>query len=189
MRIFHALLGIVLFLALLAGCLFLLAKALSGDDWGAWLELLKARAVEAVIVATAVLLVTVLYLLSGVPVREKEKYLAYDGEGGSVSISLKAVEDLVSRLAGEFAAVVSLEPDVRPREQGLDVDVDVKVRAGSPIPELCKMLQARVKEVITQKAGIATVREVRVRVTGLASDAPAPAARGPEVRPGPAVRT
>jgi uncharacterized alkaline shock family protein YloU len=112
----------------------------------------------------AALFLALIYALSGFRSPERVQYLAYDIEGGAVSISLRAIEDLIARLADEFAAVVSLHPRIRAVNGAVDVQLDVKVKAGAKIPELCKMLQDRTKDSISANVGISDVKEVRVRV-------------------------
>lgn len=165
MKAFHVLLGLLLFVALMGLGLFVLSSAFQGAEaWALLLDELKARQVEVVFVSMGLTLLVLLFALTGLKLPEKQRYLAYDIEGGNVSVSLKAVQDFLARLAGEFAAVQVLEPSVRARPGGVDVQLDVKVKAGAQIPELCRMLQERSRVVLREKVGLSEVGEVRVRV-------------------------
>ena len=165
MKVFHILLGLLLFVVLMAAGLGLLSIAFQGDSaWSTTVQELAARRVECILAALGLVLAVVLYALTALRLPETSQYLAYDIEGGTVSISLKAVENFVGRLAGEFAAVDELEPALRARNGALDVQLDVKVKAGAQIPELCRMLQERARAIIREKVGISEVQVVRVRV-------------------------
>lgn len=166
MKTIHIITGLLLFLVIFGFSLFLISIALQGDPlWSHYLELVRSRKLEAVFIGMGLLFTLVIYGLSAFKPAEKIQYLAYDIEGGgSVSISLLAVQDFVAKLADEFAAVVSLNPALKAVNGGLDVQLDVKVKAGSQIPELCRMLQDRTRECIKEKVGISDIREVRVRV-------------------------
>lgn len=179
MKAFHALLGTLLFVALMASGLFLLSTALQGSDaWGLLLDELKRRHVEGIFACVGLVLLVLLFALTAFRLPEKERYLAYDIEGSTVSISLKAVQDFLSRLAGEFAAVERLEPTLRMRQGAVDVQLDVKIRSGAQIPELCRMLQERARATLREKVGLSDVREVRVRVQEIVG------ATGGETQPG-----
>jgi uncharacterized alkaline shock family protein YloU len=75
-----------------------------------------------------------------------------------------------------------LEPDLKPVNGGVDVQLDVKVKAGAQIPELCRMLQDRTRECIKQNVGLSEVREVRVRVQEIVVGSPAADTVSPESR-------
>ena len=165
MKSLHILLGVVLFLVLLASGLGLLSMAFQGDE--AWKQLvseLEGRRVEAILISIGLVLTVLLYALTAIRMPESSQYLAYDIEGGTVSISLKAVENFLARMSDEFAAVESLEPTLKAGKGNLQVQLDVKVKAGAQIPELCRMLQERARATIRDKVGISDVQEVRVRV-------------------------
>jgi uncharacterized alkaline shock family protein YloU len=184
MKIFHVLLGVLLFLVLLAAGLGVLSMAFQGEE--AWQQLVReldGRRVEAILIGIGLVFAVLLYALTALRLPDKAQYLAYDIEGGTVSISLKAVENFVSQLANEFAAVDSLEPTLRARNGTLDVQLDVKVKAGAQIPELCRMLQERARSTIREKVGISEVREVRVRVQEITGTIASGETQPGEIRP------
>ena len=166
MKLLHMLTNLLIGLAVFAGACFILYTAFqSGAAWETWLDRVKGCRFEVLFIAFAALLLVLLHLLSSLRVPERVQYLAYDIEGGgAVSISLKAIQEFVAKIADEFAAVVSLDPKLKAVNGAIDVQLDVKVKSGSQIPELCRMLQDRVRESIKQQVGISDIREVRVRV-------------------------
>lgn len=179
MKIFHYIIGAVLFVALLAGAALVLAFAFQGaDTWTAILDEAKHYAMEAAFGALLIALLTILFLLTSFRLPEKSQYIAYDIEGSSVSINLKAVQEFLARLAGEFAAVDELNPALRAHNGIVDVQLDVKVRAGAQIPELCRMLQERARATLRDKVGLSDVREVSVRVQEIVGPATAETAPG-----------
>ena len=185
MKTLHFLIGTVLFLILVAAGLGTLSMAFQGDE--AWKQLLlelEGRRVEAILVGLGLVVMVLLYALTALRMPDASQYLAYDIEGGTVSISLKAVENFLGRLAGEFAAIDHLEPTLKARNGALDVQLDVKVKAGSQIPELCRMLQDRARSTIREKVGISEVQAVRVRVQEITgSTAPGGETLAGDVRP------
>jgi uncharacterized alkaline shock family protein YloU len=166
MKTFHLIIGAVLFLTLAAGSVLLLNGALRGDEeWNAWVDMwVKSNHMYSAMGAGIIILLILLYVLTGLNVPGKVQYLAYDNEGGAVSISLKAVEGFLARLSSDFAAVAALQPKLRLIVNQVDVQLDIKVKAGAQIPELCKMLQEAARTTLREKVGITDIREVRVRV-------------------------
>jgi len=184
MKALHYLLGTLLFLAAMAAGLGLLAMAFQGEDtWRQLLVELEGRRVEAILISVGLVLAVLLFALTALRLPDKSQYLAYDIEGGTVSISLKAVENFLARLADEFAALESLEPELRARNGALEVQMDVKIKAGAQIPELCRMLQERARATIREKVGISDVRDVRVRVQEITSGTPSTETSSGDVRP------
>lgn len=166
MKTFHLIIGAILFLALASGSVLLLAGAFrGGDEWNVWVDMwIKSNHLPAATGAGVIIMLILLYVLTGLNVPGKIQYLAYDSEGGAVSISLKAVEGFLARIANDFAAVVALQPKLRLIVNQVDVQLDIKVKAGAQIPELCKMLQEAARTTLREKVGITDIREVRVRV-------------------------
>ena len=166
MKAIHVITALILTLIVLSAGLFVIATAWKGAaTWEQTLDFLKSMRIQASLVMLGVLLLLAVYAISAIKMPERVQYLAYDLEGGgAVSISLKAVQDFLSKIADEFAAVVSLHPTLKAVNGAVDVQLDVKVKSGAQIPELCRMLQDRVRESIKQHVGISDVKEVRVRV-------------------------
>jgi hypothetical protein len=165
MKILHVLTGLVLLGVLSCGALFAMYTVFQDPAaWPVWMQSLAGVRLQLIMVALSLLFLLVIYILTGIRSPGRVQYLAYDIEGGAVSISLKAIQDLVARLADEFAAIVSLQPTIRAANAAVEVQLDVKVKAGTKIPELCKMLQERTKETILQNVGISDVQDIRVRI-------------------------
>ena len=165
MKIIRTLAGFILFAALIAGSLFALYHLFQpGETWNQLLELAKTKKLEAIIGALAVIFLSLVFILTGIRLPQKEQYLAYDIDGGSVSISLKAIEDFLAKLVDEFAAIISLQPTIKPVGGAISVQLDVRVKSGAHIPELCRMLQDRARESIKQNVGFSDIRDIRVRV-------------------------
>jgi hypothetical protein len=169
MKFLHVLFGLVLFLALAAGCAWVVHNAMFVEWWHEALRDLAGRNLLALNGAAALLLLVALYLLTGIRRRAAaEEFVTFESEGGSVSISMTAIRDCIARLREEFAAVLELRPSLRGAGGTLDVELDVRVRSGTQIPELCKLLQDRVRENMKENLGLPDVRSIRVRVREIA---------------------
>lgn len=118
-------------------------------------------------------LLALLYLVTLTRRRPKAKFISFDSDDGSVSISVNAVRDFIRKLGDEFSAVLSMEPKIRAEKDLISIDLDVKIQAGTRIPELSQILQNRVRESIRNGLGISEVREIKVRVQEIVGAPPA----------------
>lgn len=166
MRFLHFLIGTVLFIGLIAAGGFIGNVALEVEMWNQWVVgPLAAYRLETLCAAAGTLILIVLFLLTGVRRHKAEPVVSFENEGGSVTVSIKALQDYLVKLGGEFAAVLDLRPRVRAGAGGaMDIELDIKVRSGTQLPELSRLLQTRVRESITGDLGLLEVKNVRVNV-------------------------
>ncbi|MBU1858263.1 MAG: hypothetical protein KKC28_14895, partial [Verrucomicrobia bacterium] len=120
-----------------------------------------------------------LYWLTGIPVKE-ERFLTFENEGGAISISVKAINDFLAKLADEFAGIIRLRADVTASRDGrIEVRLDVSVKAGTKVQQLSQVLQQRVRESMRENLGITEIHTIKVNVSSIvaaekpASDRPA----------------
>ena len=176
MRAIHFLLGLLLFLGIAAAGLVLIVSP-------AYPECLKlavgfgASLPPWVRVVAGVLVLGYLfiYLLSGVAWRRRRTFITFENENGTVSVNTEAVQRYLDTLKNEFAAVVWQKSHLRVVRGALDVGLVLGVRDGTQIPELCKLMQARVRELLEEHLGTCDLHGVSVEVNEIRSRKPAPA--------------
>lgn len=165
-RFIHILSGLVIWLLFAAmGGALIYANGLHVEEGLLGAFYLRERWLEALGLGGMMIFLLMLYLITFAPRRAKTRYISYDsGVDGSVSISDNAVRDYIRKLSGEFGMVVSINPVIRNEKEGISIDLNVELVAGSRIPELSQALQSRVRESLRDGLGIADVREIKVRV-------------------------
>jgi len=167
----HRLLGVLLGVLLTVALFRILLPALQGGDiWTGYLDEIKSRRPAVIAWLLLVLLGLVAYVLTALRLTTRPKYLAYDTQYGNISISLRALQDFLSHLKKEFPSLLSLVPKVAALNEGLDVTLEIKVRAGAPIPEISRMLQERARMLIEQKIGIADIRSIEIKVEEIVNE-------------------
>lgn len=168
MKILHGLIKSVLSVGLLILGFFLLANVI-GAHTPVGDFLIRDRLGQALVGISAILLV-LLYWLTALPLKE-EQFLTFENEGGAVSISVKAINDFLAKLANEFAGVSRLRPQVTATRDGrVEVRLDVSVKAGTKVQQLSQILQQRVRESMRDNLGIAEIHSVRVNVSAIATE-------------------
>jgi hypothetical protein len=169
-KVLHRLAGILVFLILL---FISITMFLSISHSGEWISIVTPGGLNkltALMTAIGILCIAILYGLTGIAGKDKEKFLSFDTEGGVLSISTIAISDYISKLEGEFPAIVRMKPHVVPGRNTIDIVVNIKIKAGPDIHETCAVLQRRVRDSITTGLGIKDVRNVDIVVKEIVAE-------------------
>ena len=86
-----------------------------------------------------------------------------------MSVSTEAVQDYLDALKNEFAAVVWQKSHLQVHRGALEVGLELGVKDGTRIPELCKLMQARVRELLEEHLGTCDLAGVSVEVNEIQS--------------------
>jgi hypothetical protein len=172
MKFLRFIVGFVLLVVLAAGAVYLVNATLTRESWEQAIGVIRTSRLRALVGVSVFLILVVLYILTGLRRCKGEQFITFDTEGGSVSISMKAIRDFLARVGDEFAAVLSLEPAIRAAGGSVEVDLNLRVKAGTQIPELSKMLQERIRETIKDNLGLTDVRAIRISVREIVTSAP-----------------
>ena len=178
MKAIHFLLGLILYAAIAAAGLVLMAstqypnvvRIAAGAASG-----LPGWARVAVGVGVVVYLFAC--LLTGLRSR-KGSFITFENANGTVSVSTVAVQNYLNCLKSEFAAVVWLKSHLRAARGALEVGLVLGVKDGTQIPELCKLMQTRVRELLEEHLGTCDLSGVSVEVNEIRSRKQ-PAPEGP----------
>ena len=108
------------------------------------------------------------YLLTGLQ-WQKGSFITFENENGTVSVNTDAVQEYLNSLKSEFAAVVWLKSHLRVVRGALQVGLVLGVRDGTQIPEMCKLMQTRVRELLEEHLGTCDLGGVSVEVNEIRS--------------------
>lgn len=111
--------------------------------------------------------------------REKDAFINFHSEDGSVGIGTKAICDFIERIGKEFAAIKSIDSKLIQKKDFVDIALSVKVLSGNKIPELSQMLQQRVRDGVRESLGLEEIRHITIKVQEIVGD-PAPPSAEPE---------
>ena len=167
MKWLHNGIGAVTWTGLVMGGIALLLCGVVAD--GAWsgrlLEALGgAKPWHWMAAGIVVLLWVGLWGLSWALGRRRREFITFENENGRVTVDTEAVRAYLGGLKGEFAAVVWLKSQVRVHRGALAVGLVAGVKEGTQIPETCRMLQARTKEVLAEHLGTCDLAGVAVEI-------------------------
>ncbi|MCK8825449.1 alkaline shock response membrane anchor protein AmaP [Fuchsiella alkaliacetigena] len=92
--------------------------------------------------------------------------IVQQGSLGQISISLKAIDSLVTQVISQTAGVKLLESKLEAVEEGLQVFLEVSVNPGLDIPQLTEELQTEIKDYLHRTTGVAVI-EVKLLVRNI----------------------
>lgn len=170
MSILHRIVRVLVLVALAMAGIALMTASFDPGGWGAETVIVGVRNGLIFPIGLAMLLLVVLFLLTGMRRKRRARFLTVENENGRVSISTDAIAEYVGRLAEEFPGIVKMRPRVVPARHTVDIVVGVKVKAGPQIHEICQLLQSRIRESMTDGLGISEVRRVEVNVSGIVAE-------------------
>jgi len=117
-----------------------------------------------------VFVVGLLWMLGEDGVARRNRFLAFRNEGGAVNISTAAISEYLAKLAPSFPSIVQMQAEVQPVRRKIDIVVDIRIKAGPQLHEICEVLQKRVRESMETGLGIKDVRHVIVRVKEISGE-------------------
>lgn len=172
MRIIHCLLGVLIFLLVTIGIFAVYGLWGWEASWDGLVLFLYDQRYVSIGGAVASLLLFMLFGLTKSRPKSDADYISYAADGGAVSISVKAVKEFIQKIGDEFAAILAIHPSLTVRGSGnLDIAIDVRVKAGTHVPELCTLLQDRVRESLRDSLGLASVKSIKVKVREIVGNA------------------
>ncbi len=170
MKVIHFLLGLALYTAIVVVGLALVVSMQYPD----FIQIAQGAvhglpAWMRVAAGVGVLIYVFVYLLTGLSRKKKGAFITFENANGTVSVSTSAVQSYLNTLKGEFAAVIWMKTQLEVARGALGVGLVVGVKDGTQIPELCKLIQARVKELLEEHLGTCDLSGVSVEVNEIRS--------------------
>jgi len=170
MKILHRIVFLFVFALLMAVGVGLIGTAFSGESWAVLDAMLPGSRITGACIGVFMCSLASLLFFSGLKPRRSERFLSFPNDQGAVNISTDAIAEYISKLATEFPSIVKMTPAVVPWRRRIDIVVDVRIKAGPQLHEICEVLQRRVRESMEKGLGISDVRRVIVSVHQISSE-------------------
>jgi len=164
MKILHRVVFLFVFALLTAVGIGLIGLAVSGENWALLETLVPGSRLTGACVGVVLFALSSLLFLTGLEPKRRDRFLSFANEQGAVNISTDAIAEYIGKLAPEFPSIVKLVPVVEPHRGRVDIIVNVRIKAGPQLHEICEVLQRRVRESMEKGLGISDVRRVVVSV-------------------------
>jgi len=170
MRKLHRFLTLFVYALVLSMGLGLLLLSLRGDAWHEFFSVLAGLRWAGLLAGGGVILLGLFWMGGEFGEGRRNRFLAFRNEGGAVNISTAAISEYLVKLTPAFPSVVQMRPEVVPVRHKVDIVVDVRIKAGPQLHEICEVLQKKVRESMESGLGIKDVRHVIVRVKEISGE-------------------
>ena len=160
-------------LLLLIGSLLIYGNIFNREVGDIMAELLVMPLVGAGL-GTILILSVILRWIGGCR-RQKDAFINFHSDDGSVGISTKAICDFIERIGKEFSAIKSIDSKLTGSKGAVDILLSVKVISGNKIPELSHVLQQRVRESVRESLGLEEIRNITIKVQEIVGEPAKPA--------------
>ena len=170
MKFLHFLFGFVLYAAFLAVALALVFAAateahlrdalVAFAGWPVW---------GLVLLGSGLLVLLAAFVLTGLRRTKQPRIIRFQNADGTIAVDIPAVEKYLDDIKGEYAALVRLSSSVAVLDGRVAVALRAGVKEGTQIPELCRMLQTRVREVLAEHLGNCDLAGIGVDVDEIRS--------------------
>ena len=121
---------------------------------------------EVAVVGAVFLLIAVRIIVPLFKRNLVQNTVVQEGSLGQISISLKAIDNLVTQVISQTAGVELLESKLEAAEEGLVVFLELSVNPGLDIPQLTEELQTEVRDYLHRTTGVAVI-EVKLLVRNI----------------------
>lgn len=170
MRNLNRFLQLLVCAMLIGGGLALALLVLRPADWQTACTVLAGSRVGGLVSGLLLAVLGVLLIFTEAPSRRRDRFLSFQNEGGAVNISTEAIAEYIGKLASAFPSIIRMTPVVEPRRRKVDIVIDLRIKAGPQLHEICEVLQKRVRESMEGGLGIHDVRHVVVRVKEISTE-------------------
>ncbi|SMB98577.1 Uncharacterized conserved protein YloU, alkaline shock protein (Asp23) family [Thermanaeromonas toyohensis ToBE] len=152
-----------------------LSFLLTSAGWTLLLDLYEYTLTRTDYRVVGAIIAAVLFLVSWrffwvslrVPRSKVEQVSIYRGEGGEVTITSTALEQLVIRGARQVKGLREIRPKLKLLPEGVALSLEVTASPDQNLPTLAQELQENVRRYVTGTAGL-DILEVRVLINGIA---------------------
>lgn len=112
--------------------------------------------------------------------KPSSRLIAFSGESGSVSVSRKALQDLIKQTCLKDQSVYAARPTVKIAGSKIHTHVDLRLKSASNLKEISERLQTRISELLQRSLNFDQIGRIEIMVTSFGkSDVDEPPAEEP----------
>jgi uncharacterized alkaline shock family protein YloU len=100
---------------------------------------------------------------------QQEKAIAYENPNGQVTVSLSAIEDLITRMAKDFDEVRDLKPYAKISKEGVQITCKAVLFEQKSVPKIAEKIQDAIRNEIQSMLAMEEELSVKIHVVKFAS--------------------
>jgi uncharacterized alkaline shock family protein YloU len=106
--------------------------------------------------------------------RPRDRVTAFEDGNGTVTVSRRALEDIIARSCEQFDEIVRAKVSVRTRNDKIRTEILLRLKQSARVRDFSKQLRARITEILTDNLGMDDVGTMEFIVAGIVSDKNSP---------------
>lgn len=106
--------------------------------------------------------------------RPRDRITAFEDGNGTVTVSRRALEDIIARSCEQFDEIVRAKVSVRTRNDKIRTEILLRLKQSARVRDFSKQLRARITEILTDNLGMDDVGTMELIVAGIVSDKNSP---------------
>ena len=106
--------------------------------------------------------------------RPRDRVTAFKDGNGTVTISRRALEDIIARSCEQFDEIVRAKVSVRTRSDKIRTEILLRLKQSARVRDFSKQLRARITEILTENLGMEDVGTMELIVGGMVADKDSP---------------
>jgi len=106
--------------------------------------------------------------------RPRDRVTAFEDGNGTVTITRRALEDIIARSCEQFDEIVRAKVSVRTRSDKIRTEILLRLKQSARVRDFSKQLRARITEILMENLGMEDVGTMEFIVGGMVADKDSP---------------
>ncbi|RKX31190.1 MAG: alkaline shock response membrane anchor protein AmaP [Verrucomicrobia bacterium] len=106
--------------------------------------------------------------------RPRDRVTAFEDGNGKVTVSRRALEDIIARSCEQFDEIVRAKVSVRTRNDKIRTEIQLRLKQSARVRDFSKQLRARITDILTDNLGMEDVGTMEFIVGGIVAEKPPP---------------
>jgi len=106
--------------------------------------------------------------------RPRDRVTAFEDGNGKVTVSRRALEDIIARSCEQFDEIVRAKVSVRTRSDKIRTEILLRLKQSARVRDFSKQLRARITEILMENLGMEDVGTMEFIVGGMVADKDSP---------------
>ena len=106
--------------------------------------------------------------------RPRDRVMAFEDGNGTVTVSRRALEDIIARSCEQFDEIVRAKVSILTRKNRIRTEIQLRLKESARVRDFSKQLRARITDVLTDSLGMEDVGTMEFIVSGIVADKNSP---------------
>lgn len=120
------------------------------------------------------ILLCFLWLLYRMIRGEPQTIVAFDSPDGSITVSPKAVEEIIQKAANTTAGIARCKSKLKVKRRQLNIHIRLQLKAGNRMKRVEESLKRHIRYTMQEMLGMDNIGAISIEITGIVGNPPPP---------------